>query len=532
MQTALIYVRVSSEDQAVRGYSLSAQEEDCRRRAAQLGYSDEQVVIFRDEGFSGDDLERPGLVRLREAVRARAGEVVIIYDPDRFARNLTHQLIITDEIVGVGLRLEFVNFEWKDTAEGRLFYSLRGAIAEYEKAKIKERSIRGRLQKAKSGKLNGDPRVYGYTFDPESDTLHLNPDEARVIKLMYQWYLEGREGKRMSCQGIARALALEGIPAPRNGTRWYSASVRRILMNETYLGTYWAYKCDYHTGKRRSRERDKQFPVPVEPIIDEQSYRRVQETIATNREKHRGRSTNNYLLKSLIQCGECGRALCGSVSAGSRLYRYYTCQGRVRTNRGFDVGTGTEQKKCHNRFWPVPMLDDAVWNMLADMIRNPEAFLADLRRDQSNQDSLAELQQELEVVRAGIEELKAQRTRLVRLFTSGRIDERSFDAEVRPIDARTSQAEARLRDLQAAVRQREDTERLRETAAETIRRYQKNLDNLTFEGKRWLVEQFVRRVDVYADGRVRVTGTLGDLQQHMGVYANQSYAQSDGGPPA
>lgn len=256
MPVALVYVRVSTEDQAVRGNSIAAQVEDCTARALALGYREQDVLLFKDEGYSGDDPERPGFMKLREAIRQRGGDIVIIYDPDRLARNLAQQLVITDEITAAGLKLEFVNFEWKNTAEGRLFYSLRGAIAEYEKAKIKERTVRGRLQKAKTGRLNGDPRVYGYTFNAETDTVDLNPQESEVVKFMYRLLLEGEDGESLSCRVIAQVLASRGIPAPR-GKTWYPATVSKILQNETYLGTYWHYKCDYHTGTKRLRPREK-----------------------------------------------------------------------------------------------------------------------------------------------------------------------------------------------------------------------------------------------------------------------------------
>jgi site-specific DNA recombinase len=178
MPAAAVYVRVSTEDQARHGYSLQAQVEACRARAEALGASD--VKVFADEGVSGALLARPGLNALREAVRSRAAALVVVWDPDRLSRNLSHQLLLTEEIEQARVRLEFVNFEWKSTPEGQLFYALRGAIAQYEKEKIRERTGRGRLQKARQGKLPAAFRPYGYDYDPGASLLVVKPEEAQV----------------------------------------------------------------------------------------------------------------------------------------------------------------------------------------------------------------------------------------------------------------------------------------------------------------------------------------------------------------
>ena len=148
---AAIYVRVSSEEQAQHGYSLDAQRHACRIRAQQLGAT--TMVEFADEGVPGTILERPGLTKLRQAVMRRDVDVVVIYDPDRFARSLAHQLLVTDEIERAKIRLDFVNFEWQNTPEGKLFYAMRGAFSEYEREKIRLRTSTGRIQKARQGKL-------------------------------------------------------------------------------------------------------------------------------------------------------------------------------------------------------------------------------------------------------------------------------------------------------------------------------------------------------------------------------------------
>lgn len=503
MPVALVYVRVSTEDQAVRGNSISAQIEDCTGRALALGYREQDVLLFKDEGYSGDDPERPGFLKLREAIRQRLGDIVIIYDPDRLARNLAQQLVITDEITSAGLKLEFVNFEWKNTAEGRLFYSLRGAIAEYEKAKIKERTVRGRVQKAKTGRLNGDPRVYGYSFNPETDTLDLNPQESEVVKFMYRLLLEGEDGKPLSCRAMAQALAERGVPAPR-GKMWYPATVSKILQNETYLGTYWHYKCDYHTGTKRLRPRDKQFPIPVAPIIDKETFTAAQVSIADNARTKKGRPTSNFLLRSLVVCGECGRSMCGYTSKkkDERAHRYYVCQGYNHGNRGFEVGGDPATTRCGNR-WRMERLDQVALNAIDDLLREPESVLAKVQG--LNGGAEPSFGDEVAALEATLDQAKKEKQRLMRLFTSARIEEDQFDEEASLIDKRIEAASRRLDQIEQEMSAWKKGRERMAAQVDLIRTLATNYANLNDEGKREVVQQLIGRLVVFQDGNCRIT---------------------------
>lgn len=134
-----IYTRVSTEEQAKSGYSLSEQIRACRAKVRNAS----EVFEYIDEGVSGKFLDRPALTKLRNDVRDGLIDRVICLDPDRLSRKLMNQLIISEELEKKA-KLVFVNGEYARTPEGMLFYQMRGAIAEFEKAKINERMSRGR----------------------------------------------------------------------------------------------------------------------------------------------------------------------------------------------------------------------------------------------------------------------------------------------------------------------------------------------------------------------------------------------------
>ena len=160
-----IYARVSTDAQAETGYSISDQIRTCREHAEKNGL---EIVEYIDDGYSGEYLERPALERLRDDLRAKLIHNVIVYDPDRLSRNLTNQLLLADEIEKANAQLIFITHDYDASPEGRLFFSIRGAISAFEKAKIRERTLRGKRSKALSGKLTFNDDAYGYTYDKEN----------------------------------------------------------------------------------------------------------------------------------------------------------------------------------------------------------------------------------------------------------------------------------------------------------------------------------------------------------------------------
>src|SRR5262249_46189029 len=164
MRVAL-YCRVSLEDQAEK-YGLASQVTELRTLAQRKGYTIPEGGEFVDDGYSGAELARPALDRLREAVRRHAVEIVLIHDPDRLARKAAHQFLLMEEFERAGVRVEFLTTPREDTPEGKLLLQVKGVIAEYEREKIRERTSRGRREAARQGRLTAGSAPYGYRKDP------------------------------------------------------------------------------------------------------------------------------------------------------------------------------------------------------------------------------------------------------------------------------------------------------------------------------------------------------------------------------
>lgn len=160
--------------------------------------------IFRDDGFSGASLRRPGLDRLRDQVRSGAFDRVVMTAPDRLARNYVHQMLLVEEFEHGGCQVEFVDRPMSQDPHDQLLLQIRGAVAEYERSLIAERMRRGRRQKYQAGGLLPWTRPpYGFRVDParprDPAGVRLEPAEVAVVGELFADYLqEGQSLKRVT----------------------------------------------------------------------------------------------------------------------------------------------------------------------------------------------------------------------------------------------------------------------------------------------------------------------------------------------
>ncbi|HAG07599.1 MAG: Resolvase domain protein [Clostridia bacterium 62_21] len=489
---AVIYVRVSTEDQARHGYSLEAQEDACRKKARELGA--DKVQVYRDEGVTGAILERPGLQAALSA--AKGADWFILYDPDRLSRKLAHQLLLAETIEKAGCRLEFVTCEWEDTPEGRLFYSLRGAIAEYEKEKFKARSKFGKQAKARRGLLTHDPRTYGYRYC--EGTYRVEEAEALVYRRMVDMALSG-----MSPEAIARQLQAEGVPAPR-GKKWYRATVRRILKNPAYAGTLYLNRYDAEGVKAarqrgrkagsRIRPRESWIAVPVPPIIDRDTWEMLQERLREMKSGRRGGRVHHYPLSGLLRCGVCGAPLHGNAgrSRTGRTYRYYVCANawqRANTDRARPVA------KCPGGMHRADVLEQAVWARVRAWLEDPDALVRDVADDGAVQ--LAE--RELGRVRRLLARLEAEHERAYKAYREGLVTEEMFKRAVEDLARQRNSLTARVREIEEAQKAAAVVAQGIESLRDLARKVSGRLDDLDWDDRGKLIRMLVRGIRVGDD---------------------------------
>lgn len=159
-------------------------------------------------------------------------DVVLSYALDRLSRRQTHVAILVEEMDEHGVSLDFVTEKFEDTATGQLLRSVKAFAAEFEREKIAERTMRGKAERARSGRLpQATGRgMYGYVYDPTSGKRRLVSDQASVVRRLFEEFASGA-----SIVGLANALNDESIPT-MHGKAWAPATIFHMLRNPGYAG--------------------------------------------------------------------------------------------------------------------------------------------------------------------------------------------------------------------------------------------------------------------------------------------------------
>jgi site-specific DNA recombinase len=485
---------VSTEEQVETGYSLAEQREACIRRAKELGAT--SITVYADEGVSGATLDRPGLSALRREARSGRIELVVCRDPDRLSRRLAHQLLLTEELERWGVRLEFISFEWKDTPEGRLFYAVRGAIAEYEREKIRERTTLGRLQKARQGGIPVGLDLYGYTYNPETGRVEVREEEVAVVREIFVRFAGG-----WGYSAIARWLNEQGVPTRRRKGPWHRQVVAQIIANSAYAGTWYYRRRDFAGGRRGQPVPPEHWiAVPVPALIPEDLWLAARQKAEAARRLWASRGKHDYLLSGLVTCGDCGLPMSGTwMSCWGKPDRRYTCRRHAAGSRG---GGCRPTKVVLAR--PV---EQVVWDRVKAWLGDSETLA---REATSAWPDAEELRRELARVDRLLVETERGRQNVLAALAGGWFD---LDARTRNMLAelrhRAERLNRRKKEIEAEIARGTgggpDPVGLRLAAASLLA----GIDAFAFEEKRELVRALVQQVVV--TGRPRAGDACGDL---------------------
>ena len=514
-----IYGRVSTGHQ-VEHQTIEQQLErlagHVRAHAAE-GWALDPAHVFRDDGHSGAALARPGLDRLRDAVKGREVDRVLVTAPDRLARNYVHQMVLLEEWVRAGCTAEFLDRPMSDDPHDRLLLQIRGAVAEYERTLIAERMRRGRLAKLRAGELlPWTYAPYGYRLGPDRPRdprgVTVDPAEAAVVAELFAMYRE----PGASLMRLAMHLDRRGIPTPTGTPRWSSPTVRGILRNPTYTGQVYAQRTRYRAPTHRrsathpiGHPHGTAVPQPadtwllvgqVPAVVSQAQFDEVQAKLAANRSfARRNNTAHQYLLRALVSCGRCGLA-CTARAVNGRNF-YYLCGGKGHSTFSHRATC------CAARYTPAGQLDELVWTDLCALLGEPAPLATAVARAHGG----AWLPQELLARRDTLRRAQAHLHQQIERLTD------AYLRAVLPLD----EYERRRRDLegraQALAGQEEllcnDAERRQQLAGvgaslEAFRgRVQHGLATATFEQRRQLVLLLIDRV-VVTDAEVEIRYVL------------------------
>lgn len=405
IKSVAIYCRVSTEEQASEGYSISAQLQTLRQYTQLYGWQIAEEYV--DEGISGKNIKgRPAMTRLVADVEKNKFQAVLVWKISRLSRNMLDTLTLLDKFEDFGVK--FISYsENFDTGSpiGRLVIQLMASLAEMERSTLSQNVKLGMRQRASMGYWNGGI-VFGYdTFEKE---LVINPKEAKVVQLIYELYANGK-----GLKAIANHLNKEGYRTKRN--RHFSINgVATILDNVIYNGKIsWLKVENWDTKRRRGKN-----PNPIlvdgqhEAIITDELWSVVQARRKSKSFKQR-QSNEPFLLSSLLRCPDCEQGMVPSITTYTRKdgtkrkHRYYVC-GNFH-NKGSSA--------CKANSIKAYEAEDAVINKIVNFLSNKKSLYKTLQDINSNSvDSISQLNKELEQIEDQLSEIELLQNRYLEAF--------------------------------------------------------------------------------------------------------------------
>ncbi len=498
-----IYARVSTPKQA-ETQTIEQQLERLKAHAEAQAWLLEPEHIYRDDGYSGGNLNRPGLDSLRDHAALAEFTLVLVTAPDRLARNYVHQMLLLEELTKNNIQVEFLERPMSNDPHDRLLLQIRSAVAEYERTLIGERMRRGRLSQYRAGRLlPWGRRPYGFLLDPERPRdptgVRIEAVEAAIVAQMFAWYLEPGG----TLYQVANRLNDFGIANPSGQTGWHTSTIRGILTNPAYAGTVYAnrmravpaqkrYSALRPIGQGQSstlRPEAEWIPIPVPAIVDPDTFARVQEKLAQNQQAaSRNNKQNQYLLRGLVSCGHCQLSARARTLNGS--YHYYVCHGRVNPLHTFHSGA------CTGRYAPADQLDELVWQDLVQVLTTPASIEEALERAHGGYWLPQELQARLHKLETAQKQVDLQQARLLDAYLAGVVELAEFERKRGELTQKRESLQLQAAQLHASVEQRVELGKTLTSIELFCQQVRPVLAEATFSQRRELIELLIDRVIV------------------------------------
>jgi site-specific DNA recombinase len=407
-KTAILYARVSTEEQARSGYSIRQQQERGRQWCVENGYTVLAEIV--DAGYSGAYLERPGMDEVRDAVARGGVNLVWAQDRDRFSREPAYTYLLKREFEEYGTKIRSDGDRGDESPEGELTDGILDQLAKYERAKIAERSRRGKLRKAREGKAVSPVAKYGFRFNDTKTGLLICDEEMAVVEKIMRWAVEGWGTAKMQTR-----LHTEGILSPSGKPTWDRAVIQRVVCADQYrphsprelsgllspevldtldldksYGIQWynrnrattrtVSEPDGNGGRRykkrktlqeRPREEWLAIPVPASDRLSSELVNQARATMDANKGSERKHLARDWELRSVMRCS-CGAVIrTKTTKPHGRTYHYYYCERRNKLRGMCD---------CKEKALQAHEIEPLIWSFVSDLLKDPARMAAGMER--------------------------------------------------------------------------------------------------------------------------------------------------------
>ncbi len=493
-----IYARVSSSTQEKEN-TIDSQISELTNKADDLGYSYSSKDIFTDEGYSGATLNRPGLETLRELIYDGVYQKLLVFDPDRLARDYVYQMLLIDEIEKESCEVEFIRAPIGKTPEQKMLLQVQGMISEYERSKILERTRRGRIHRMKQGEIVNGGDVFGYKYIRKKGDIPTHyviiEEEAEIVKQIFSWFIE----ERWALNKICKKLDELGVENIRSAKHWHANVIRKIIQNSIYTGTGYANKEKAVIPKRRPidkvkfrkyektgreyRAKSEWYPYHSPRIISDEIFELAQQQLELNKQRAGRRTKKEYLLRSFLKCGKCGHNMIGQRE-------HYQCQySRPGYAKQHMKETCVNKKRI-----PMKELDVIIWKEVKKILKNPKR-VKDIYKQLGNK-VVKKSVGNVDSLKIKEEKLNKQLKRINNLYVMETIEITDYKKLHNDKKEQLDKIEIAIKEANEANQSDEELEEILNSFKLFSENINNGIDNADFEIKRRAVEDIIKHVEI------------------------------------
>lgn len=489
-----IYTRVSTDDQARGDYtSLQSQADICQHYVsiqAEQGWFVTHSI--EDPGYSGKDMNRPGIQKVLAEVRAGNIDVVIGYKIDRISRYLPDFYDFWRVLNDHGVHFVSATQQFDtSTPMGMLMLNMLLSFAQFERDTTAERTRDKLAERAKRGKWNGGWVPLGYIYDKAAKVLQPHPDETDLLRDIFKLAVKlgnatkvanalNESGKRTRQRVLVRNDGTERVIGEK---RFREDRIKAIVGNPIYKGVI------LHADKEYPSE----HPALISPQLWDQANKAINSENG-NGAQMQERDKHNHLLKGVLKCGHCGTSLTpypsGKKDADGNPYLYYTCT--HVTKEGSDA-------ECPVRSIPARPFEKLILGYLGAIGRHPDVIASALKASNDDKSkSLRPLRSKLAEVEKRIRLLSTEIRNCVeaakRRGAKHLSDE--FLAEADKLSEQKRNLELDRERLKVDINYRESVVADEKVIAEALLRFEEVVQKLNPEEQKELVRLLIQEIRV------------------------------------
>lgn len=460
------YVRVSSREQAEEGYSIGEQIERLNKYCDAMQWT--IIDTFVDPGYSGGDIDRPGLKAMIKAVETKEIDKVVVYKLDRLSRSQKDTLYLIEDVF-LKNNTDFVsmteNFD-TGSAFGIAMIGILAVFSQLERSKINERTVMGKIARAKEGKWHGGAfEPIGYNYDPVAELLNVNEYEAMQIRELYKMFLENTP-----LRTIENAFNEKGY-THKYGS-WDPKTMRRVMRNKTYIGYI--------------KHLDEWYKADHDHIIDDETYYKAVKLLDSRAEQFKltgikpGAQTT--YLGGLLHCKHCGGKYTKQANGRTTPKTlWYMCYSRCKK-----VKKMIKDPNCKNKNWKMVELDNMVLEEIRNLAINPE-YYHELKKAKPVSDE----PNKIDAIEKEIEKIDDQISRFMDLYGIGKFTIDQVSGKVDPLNETRKKLQKELDTLNA------DAGKLTESEMrEIVESFSDVLEYGDFNEIRSLIESLIYYIEI------------------------------------